>query len=84
MGYEAIIYDFTETTHMDTSAALAMAELLTPAVNDHIPCFIAGLSGSTAATAESLGILDVIPPAQITASLLDAIQMAESDLVDQS
>jgi len=80
MGYEAIIYDFTMVTHLDTSATLAMAELLTAAVNDHIPCFIAGLSDSNAGIAESLGIFDVIPPTQIMASLLDALQMVESNL----
>jgi len=80
MGYEAIIYDFTEVTHIDTSATLAMADVLTVAVNDHIPCFVAGLSGSTAAIAQSLGIFDVIPPTQISASLLDAIQTVESNL----
>ena len=80
MGYEAIIYDFTEAAHMDTSAALAMAELLTIAVNDDIPCFITGLSDSAETTLKSLGVLDGIPATHITAVLLDAIRVAESKL----
>jgi len=83
MGYEAIIYDFTEAAHMDTSAALAVEELLTIAVNDNIFCFIAGLSDSAGATVKSLGVLDAIPPGHITATLLDSIKMAESNLADR-
>jgi len=83
MGYEAIIYDFTEAAHIDTSAALAVEELLTIAVNDNIFCFIAGLSDSAGATVKSLGVLDAIPPGHITATLLDSIKMAESNLADR-
>ena len=83
MGYEAIIYDFTEAAHMDTSAALAVEELLTIAVNDNIFCFIAGLSDSAGATAKSLGVLDVIPSGHMTATLLDSLKMAESNLADR-
>ena len=80
MGYEAIIYDFTEAAHMDTSAALAMEELLTTAANDGIPCFIAGLSESGQTTLKSLGVLDGIPTDHLTATLLDSIQVANSHL----
>ena len=80
MGYEAIIYDFTEAAHMDTSAALAMEELLTIAVDDDIPCFITGLSDSAETTLRSLGVLDGIPATHITAVLLDALRVAESKL----
>jgi len=83
MGYEAIIYDFTEAAHMDTSAALAVEDLLTNAVNDNIFCFVAGLSDSAGATAKSLGVLDVIPSGHITATLLDSLKMAESNLADR-
>lgn len=80
MGYEAIIYDFTEAAHMDTSAALATEELLTIAANDGIPCFIAGLSESAKTTLKSLGVLDGIPSGHLTATLLDSIQVAKSHL----
>jgi len=83
MGYEAIIYDFTEAAHMDTSAALAVEDLLTNAVNDNIFCFVAGLSDSAGATAKSLGVLDVIPSGHITATLLDSLKMAERNLADR-
>ena len=83
LGYEALIYDFTGVSYLDTSAAIALEELLTNAVNDQIPCFIAGFSKSTRATAKSLGVLEGIPPAQITETLLDSIQMAERILVDR-
>ena len=83
MGYEAIIYDFTEAAHMDTSAALAVEDLLTNAVNDNIFCLVAGLSDSAGATAKSLGVLDVIPSGHITATLLDSLKMAESNLADR-
>ena len=65
---------------MDTSAALAMEELLTIAANHGIPCFIAGLSESAKTTLKSLGVLDGIPSGHLTATLLDSIHVAKSHL----
>ena len=81
-NYQALIYDFTEVSYMDTSAALAIEELLALAANDHIPCFLVGFSESTGAIAKSLGVVDVVPPAHVTATLLDSIRMAERYLAN--
>jgi len=84
MGYEALIYDFTEATYLDTSAALAVEELWTIAADNHVLCLIAGLTDSAETVAKALGVLKVIPSGQITATLLDSIQLAERSLADRS
>jgi len=83
VGYEALIYDFTEVTYLDTSATLAMEELWTIAADSHILCLIAGLTDSTKTAAESLGAFKVIPSGQITPTLLDSIKLAERRLADR-
>jgi len=57
-GHKAIIYDFTEAAQMDTSAALALEELIEQAREEHEACFISGLSGRALTTLKSLGVLD--------------------------
>ena len=80
LGHEAVIYDFTEAAHIDTSAALAIEEFLTNAGNSGIACFFAGLSGTAETTLRSLGILDQFPAGHITPTLLAAIQAASDEI----
>lgn len=81
-GHEAVIYDFTEAAHVDTSAALAIEELLTSASQQGIACFFAGLSGPAETTLRSLGILDELPPEHIVPTLLAAIHVAGEELAE--
>lgn len=75
-GHKMFIYDFTDAAHVDTSAALAIEELIKIAVDETDGCFVAGLSGEAAETLEALGALDPLPPARIKATLLEAIEAA--------
>ena len=75
-GHRAVIYDMTEAAHIDTSAALAIEQLLVDASSETSRCFIAGLSGDAAHTLESLGVLDVLPQDHVVPDLLAAIRAA--------
>jgi len=75
-GHDAIIYDFTSAAHIDTSAALAIDELLQTATEDTKGCFVAGLSGSAEKTLRSLGVLSKIPQEHIVQSRLEAMKLA--------
>ena len=75
-GHEAIIYDFTSAAHIDTSAALAIEELIDLATDENSACFIVGLSGIARETLRSLDILDKVPAAHILPTKLEAIRLA--------
>ena len=75
-GYEAIIYDFTDAAHVDTSAALAIETLIELAQHETRGCFIAGLSGTAEQTLRSLDVLDRLPDEQILPDRLAAIKAA--------
>ncbi len=81
-GHKAIIYDFTEAAHMDTSAALAMEELIEQAREDHESCFISGLSGQALTTLKSLGVLDGFAEDHQFAKRADAIKAAVEIALD--
>ena len=80
LGNKAVIYDFTEAAHIDTSAALAIEELLTTASQNGVSCFFAGLSGTAEATLRSLGVLDQFPAGHMAPTLLEAINAAGKEL----
>jgi len=75
-GHKAIIYDFTEAGHVDTSAALAMEELIEQAREEHETCFIVGLGGRALSTLKSLGVLDGFAQDHQFAKRVDAIKAA--------
>jgi SulP family sulfate permease len=75
-GHKAVIYDFTEAGHIDTSAALAMEELIEQAREEHEACFIAGLNGQALMTLKSLGVLDGFAQDHQFAKRTDAIKAA--------
>jgi SulP family sulfate permease len=81
-GHDVIIYDFTNAAHIDTSAALAIDELLETARDETKGCFVAGLSGTAETTLRSLGVLEKIAPDHVVATRPEAIRLA-GDLVDR-
>jgi len=56
-----IIYDFSETVYVDTSAALAIKDMLIGAHDQTEKVYVCGLSGETLKTLTSLGVLECIP-----------------------
>ncbi len=74
--YKVMIYDFTYTAHVDTSAAISIAELISEAGGDESRCFVIGLSDKTEETLRSLGALDDLPEDRVIRNRLDAIRRA--------
>ena len=75
-GQKAVVYDFTEAAQLDTSAALALEELIEQAREEHEACFIAGLNGKALTSLKSLGILDGFAEDHQFAKRIDAIKAA--------
>ncbi len=75
-GHEAMILDFSTAAHIDTSAALAIEELIETAQSETQGCLVAGLSGQAEKTLRALGVLDVMPPGHVVSTRLEAIKHA--------
>jgi SulP family sulfate permease len=75
-GHEAMVFDFTGAAHVDTSAALAIGELIETAEAETRGCFVDGLSGTAEETLRALGVLDKIPTERIVQTRLEAIKQA--------
>ena len=80
LGHRAIIYDFTEAANVDTSAALAIEEILSTAAEDGTLCYVVGLSGDAETTLTSLNVLDNIAADHVVHNLLDALKLAADEL----
>lgn len=80
--YKVMIYDFTDTAHVDTSAAISIAELISEAGRDEGRCFVTGLSDKTEETLRSLGALDGLPEDHVISNRLDAIRRAVALALD--
>jgi sulfate permease, SulP family len=75
-GHEAMVFDFTDAAHVDTSAAMAIEALIETAQSDTRGCLIAGLAGPTETTLRALGVLDTISPDSLVGTRLEAIKRA--------
>ncbi len=77
-GYEAMIFDFSHAAHIDTSAALAIEQMLDTALGETRGCVIAGLTGSAEKTLDSLGVLDLLPDENVVKTRIAAIRRASA------
>ena len=59
--HDVVIFDFTNTTYMDDSAALVVEELIDTALAENTDCVVMGLSDQPALTLRSLNALERIP-----------------------
>ncbi len=75
-GYKVMIYDFSDVTHMDTSAALAVQELLQTAMEE-TSCILSGVTGDVRKTLHDLGVLTILPKGHVRRRRHKAIQMAQ-------
>ncbi len=81
-GCQTMIYDFSGAGYIDTSAALAIDELITQATNNGHVVFISNLQGVARRTMEGLGILDRISPQDIFVSRKEAIDQAVKNIAE--
>jgi sulfate permease, SulP family len=75
-GYRASVYDFSNAGYIDTSAALAIDEMveLSQANRQHV--FVSGLRGQALRALDGLGVLERVPPAQRFDDRIEAIRAA--------
>ena len=74
--HEVVIFDFTETTSLDDSAAMLVLQLINSAVKEKTDCIVIEPKGPVAHTLESLNILDNVPEGQKVGTLDEARQVA--------
>ncbi len=82
--HEVVIFDFSETVHLDDSAAMVMRRLFEVAAAERTDVVIAGVSGSVARTLRTLDILRGIAKDRLTGTLEEARTVAYDLLNERS
>ena len=75
--HDIIILDFSGTTGVDDSAALAIEELVQNAIDDDTACVVLGLSGDVARTLRSLKVFRRVPAGHFVDSLDEAKRLSK-------
>jgi SulP family sulfate permease len=75
-GYRASVYDFSNAGYIDTSAALAIDEMIELSQSNRQYLMLAGLKGQALRALDGLGVLERIPPEQRFADRHEAIRAA--------
>ena len=75
--HEVVIFDFSDATYLDDSAAMLIAQLLDVAEKERTESIVMGLKGAVADTLYGLDILRNVPENQIVESLDEARQAAK-------
>ena len=75
--HEVVILDFSDTIHMDDSAALVVEQLIGVAAEGDTACIVANLSEPVAGTLHSLDVLSRVPKDHFADSLDDARRAAK-------
>ena len=78
--HEVVIFDFSETTSLDDSAAMLVLQLINSAEKEQTECIVMGTRGPVAKTLDSLNILDNVPKEQLVETLDEARQVAANIL----
>ena len=76
--HDVVIFDFSDATYVDDSAAMVIEQLIGVAGSARTPCIVTGLSGSVADTLEALDILRKVPKDRIVATLDEARAVARA------
>ncbi len=76
--HEVVILDFSKTTRMDDSAALAMEHLVDSAAESDTECIVVNLSGGVARTLASLDVFGRLPKDRFVGGMDEARKVAKS------
>ncbi len=76
--HEVVIFDFSDATYMDDSAAMVMERLMDVADEARTGFIVMGLSGSVENTLHALNILKKVPEDHVVDKLDDARQVAKN------
>ncbi|MYA62784.1 MAG: SulP family inorganic anion transporter [Dehalococcoidia bacterium] len=80
--HEVVIFDFSDTTHMDDSAALIMEQLISSAGDEDTECIVMNLSGSVAGSLNSFNVFKDIPDNRFVDNLEEARELVRDILDD--
>ena len=75
--HEVVIMDFSDTVHMDDSAALVIEQLIDVAYDQDTACIIMGLKGRPAVTMQALNVLRRVPREHFVADIDEAREVAK-------
>ena len=78
--HDVVMFDFSEATYIDDSAAMVIEQLLDVARRADTHCIMIGLSGSVAATLDTLNILHAVGEGNRVRSLDEARPLAAAFL----
>ena len=81
--HEVVILNFSETVHIDDSAALVVEQLIDMAILQDVDCIVMGLSGAPARNLGALDILKRVPADQIVGTMDEARETAARLLAAQ-
>ena len=74
--HEVVVFDFSEATHIDDSAAMTISRLILTAGKQDTPCIAMGVSGQAAKTLNALDTLRDLPDDHIVAGMDEARELA--------
>lgn len=74
--HEVVIFDFSNTTHLDDSAAMVVERLMKVATEEHTEFIVMGLSMHVAHTLNTLNILQSVPQNHLVETLDEAREVA--------
>ena len=80
--HEVVIFDFSNTIHMDDSAALVMERLVDAAAATNTECIVLNLSGSVGDNLNSLNVFRRVPAERFVDNL-DAARELAGNLLDR-
>ncbi len=80
--HEVVILDFSDTLHMDDSAALMIEQLIDFAYDQDTACIVMGLKGRPAVTLGALNVLRRVPEGRFVQNADEAREVAERILAD--
>ena len=81
--HEVVILNFSDTVHIDDSAALVVEQLIDTAIFQDVECIVMGLSGLPARNLIALDILKRVPQDQIVGTMDEARETAARLLAAQ-
>ena len=78
--HELVIFDFSDATYIDDSAAMLVRQLIETATDEKTPAIVMGPSGEVAGTLSALDVLGGVPKERIVKDLDEARQVAREIL----
>ena len=74
--HDVVIFDFSEATYIDDSAAMVVEQLMDVATSEDTEFIVMSLSGTVEETLSALGIIQRVPSAHIVETLDEAREVA--------